>query len=384
MKTLFKIVLFTLIGVVLLSLDPASGFAIGSGLIGILGLSDSERTMINRVGQTIMYDAVQQYLDAHNADMQRQIRSFVQGQTTAYQLNYRLPGGGRLDRRGGQAQSAAGKATGTWTVAFPLEDFGRQLAYTDVDVAYMTVQDLQYHIDNVRIQDMNTRRYEMLRAIFNNTARGFQDEVNGTLTIQPLANGDSVVYPPVVGSESEATDSHYIVSGYTAANISDTNNPFATIREELEEHFGTPGGYGNVCAFVNTAQVSKIELMTDFDPVLDSAIRPGANTAVPEGLPDVPGRVIGRVSGVWVVEWRWIPANYIYAQDLDMPAPLMERIDLTETGLAPGLQLVAENDRFPFISAHYRDRFGFGIGNRLNGVMMQFKNSGTYDVPAGY
>ena len=42
-------------------------------------------------------------------------------------------------------------------------------------------------------------------------------------------------------------------------------------------------------------------------------------------------RVIGRVNGVWVVEWRFVPANYILAIHLDAPKPLMQRVDPADT-----------------------------------------------------
>lgn len=355
-----------------------------AGIFGILGLQDTDRSYVNTIGQSIVYTATQTLLQQYNSDLQAALMLFVEGETDGYKERYKAPGGGRLQRRGGQAPSAAVKAGGSWDVAYPLEDFGAQVAGDDVALAYMTMQEYQRHLDTVMIQDMNTVRYEMLRALFNNTAGTFVDPLYGSLTIERLANGDSVTYPPVLGSESEATENHYLESGYAATAISDTNNPYVTIRQELEEHFGASTGGDNIAAFINPAEVPETEDLSDFDGVEDRFIRVGANTDVPVMLPNAPGRIVGRTNGVWIIEWRWMPANYILGIHLDVPAPLKMRVDPADTGLARGLSLVATEQNYPLQSSHWRHRFGMGVGNRLNGVVMELGTGGTYTVPTGY
>jgi hypothetical protein len=79
-----------------------------------------------------------------------------------------------------------------------------------------------------------------------------------------------------------------------------------------------------------------------------------------------------------------MPAEYLLGIHMDAPAPLRMRLDPADTGLGAGLQLVAENERFPISSAFYRNRFGFGVGNRLNGVVVQLVASTSYTIPTGY
>lgn len=354
-----------------------------SGIAGILKISDSTRKL-NSIGEKVLFDAAQTYLAAHSADLAAASAAFVEGTTEDFKVVYKLPGGGRLQRRGSQAPSAAMKTYGSWDVSFPLEDFGAQYGGSDIDLAYMTVGDLQLQMETIRTQDMNTFRFEMLRALFNNTARTFKDPIHGSLTIQPIANGDSVVYPPVIGSEDEATDDHFRVSGYAANSISDTNNPLDTLRDELEEHSGTPTGYGDIAVFVNPAQKAKLEALGDYDPVNDIHIRAGQDTNLPVGLPTVPGRILGRSNGVWVVEWRWIPSGYMYAQNLAAPGPLKKRRDPADTGLGEGLQLVGKSDLHPLETSHYRHRFGFGVGNRLGGAVMFLDSGSSYTIPTIY
>lgn len=356
-----------------------------AGIFGILGLSDTERVFANTVGQAVVYDGIARLVDRYNQELTAALSVFVEEQTENFKERYKLPGGGRLQRRGGYAASAAVKAYGGYDVAYPLEDFGAQLADSDVALAYMTLQDLDRHLDTIFAQDANTVRFEILKALLNNTQDTFVDPLHGSLTIEPLANGDSVTYPPVLGSESEATDSHYLESGYAASSISDTNNPYITIRDELEEHFGAVQGGANILAFINNAQVTKTEALTDYVDLTDRFMQAGQDTATLFNLPGrLPGRVIGRTNGCWIIEWRWIPANYIVAVDADAPKPLKMRVDPANTGLPRGLALVATDDKYPLESAHYRHRFGIGCGNRLNGVVMELGTGGSYTIPSGY
>lgn len=358
-----------------------------SGIFGALGVADSERLMLSSLGQRVVFDAVQQVLGDHNNDLQAAMGVFVQETSSDYKIRYKLPGGGRLQRMGSQSAPGSVKAYGGWDVCFPLEDFGAALSHDRVGYAYMTVQELNRHLDTIMAQDRNTVRFEILKALLNNTQDTFVDPIWGSLTVEPLANGDSITYPPKLGSESEATDDHYLQSGYAYTAISDTNNPYTTIANELEEHFGTPTGGSNIVAFINNQETAKTRALTDFVGVADIGIKYGDDTAVATGLPAaLPGRLLGRMdlSGVWVVEWRWVPALYIVSVHLDAPKPLLQRIDPADTGLPAGLQLVATNEDFPFTSSYYSHRFGFGCGNRLNGVVMELGTDGTYGIPSGY
>ncbi len=158
------------------------------------------------------------------------------------------------------------------------------------------------------------------------------------------------------------------------------------MRDELEEHFGTPTGGSNIVMLTTSAVCDSIEsLLPAFDPVVNRFVQPGSNTDVPYGLPaGTPGRVRGVADGVWVVEWRSMPANYALAIHVDAPKPLVMREDPAETGLAGGLNLVAQDENFPFRNSIYSHRFGFGAGNRLNGVALEFGTGGSYSVPSGF
>ena len=235
------------------------------------------------------------------------------------------------------------------------------------------------------VQNINTVRWEMMHRLLDNAQLTFTDDVFGSITVEPLCNGDTVVYPPVLGSNTEATENHYLEAGYATASISDTNNPFVTIRDELEHHFGMETGGSNLFCFINSAERAKVEDLTDYDPVGDRFVQQGALADKPYNWPAfVPGRILGRTNHCWVVEWAWVPATYIISIHGDAPRPLKMRVDPEDTGLGQGLQLVAQDVKFPFQSSTFRNRFGFGAANRLNGVIMELASGGSYTIPTDF
>jgi hypothetical protein len=351
-------------------------------IFGHLNISDSDRVYNSTAGQRAIFDAVTEYLERVNADMRRALAVLVDETTSDFKRRYKLPGGGYLQRRGPDGRYGSVKATGQWDVAFPLEDFGAMISGNDVDMAYMTISELERHINTVVTQSINTRRFEMLKAIMNNTARTFVDPLHGSLTIQPLANNDTVVYPPVLGSDDEAVENHYAETGYAPAAISDTNNPYALAAADMEEHFGASM---NLVTFINPDSEAPTKALTDFVKAPQRDVTPGMGTDLATGLPtNLPGKIIGKAGDNWVSVWRYIPATYQLTVNLDSAKPLVERVDPEDTGLGQGLQLVARDLEFPFESSVWRDRFGMGVGNRLNGVVYELANGGGYTIPTAY
>lgn len=354
-------------------------------IFGHLGIADTERAFNATAGQQVLYEAATTYINRVNAELERIASIFIARTTDQFKLRYKLPGGGYLQQRQKNGRYGSVKATGSWDVAFPLFDFGAEIAGSDVVMAYMTMEELEKHISTVVIQNRNTVRHQILRRLFKSTTDTFDDDIHGDLTIQPLANGDAVLYPPVIGAAVEATDSHYLQSGYAEADISDTNDPYEVIVPEMVEHFGETVGGQNVVTFINDSARPETQALTDFFEVNDNFIRSGANADIPVNLPNVPGRIIGRhKAGTWVSVWNFVPSNYSLSVHLEADAPLVRRIDPADTGLGDGLQLVAQDMQFPFQSTTWRHRFGVGAGNRLNGVVMEFGTDGSYGAPTAY
>jgi len=241
-----------------------------SGIFGALGLSDNERATVGSLGKALVFDAINEVLDRHNAELNQMLAIFVERETENYTERYLLPGGGRLQKLADQAPSAAVKRSGYWDVAFPLEGYGAALAGSRVALAYMTVQELAAHLKTIMAQDIGTVRTAILTALFEDTNRTFVDPVWGSLTIRRLANTDGTLYPPVVGSETEAEDSHYLYTGYDVADIDATHNPADTVRAELEEHFGGRSTFGdNVVLFHHSEATPYFAAISGYAPVDD-------------------------------------------------------------------------------------------------------------------
>jgi hypothetical protein len=78
-------------------------------------------------------------------------------------------------------------------------------------------------------------------------------------------------------------------------------------------------------------------------------------------------------------------SGYMMAMSIQEDAPLKMRVDPADTGLPQGLVLAGFQDsKFPLHGAQYRHRFGLGVANRLNGVVMELGTGGTYTIPTQY
>ncbi len=360
-----------------------------AAIAGLLGINSTDSQLIytNTIGQAAIYDAVNEYLARWSQEITQITGLFIQGETENYSERYMLPAGGYLQRRGIQATPAAMKATGSWDCGYPLEDFGTVVGGSDVSLAYMSIADLDRHVSGVIAQDINTVRFEILKCLFNSSGRTVTDELFGSITVQPLANGDSVVYPPVQGTVTEATANYYAESGYAASSISDSNNPFETVSAILKTRHGSPTGGVPIFAFHNPAQNAKIKALTNFTPYVDARIIPStaANRLDPISVPpNTPGEVIGITDSCVNISWDWIPANYILFLHTGVPAPLKMRVDLARTGLPRGLQLVKTSDAAPLVHSFYRHRFGVGTANRLAAYVLELGTGGSYTIPTAY
>lgn len=358
-----------------------------SMLAGILNVQDSQHSFVSNVGQALVFDAVNQVLADYNADVTKAMSVLVQQDTEKFKFRHLLPGGGKLQRMGRQAPAAAVKRYGYNDVALPLRQWGAEMAGSRVDMAYMTIEELDAHLDTIMIQDLNTLRWRILTAIFEDTTLTYDDEHHGDLTIKHLANGDADLYPPVLGSETEAIDDHYREAGYTVAAIADANNPVVTLRDEIAEHYGGIGSRGREFVYFHGAdQTAYLAAITGYVANSDQFVAIGAATDDVRFYPqNVPGRLHGRLSGAWLSEWDgWCPDTFGFMVLMTVPAPLYRRVDPAATGLGRGLQLVATDVNHPMHRASYENRYGIAVVNRLPAAVIKVTEDATYAPPTAY
>jgi len=358
-----------------------------SWLTGAITNADGERAFVSTVGQQLVFDLISDYLARWNAEVASMISVFVEKETEQFKMRYLLPGGGKLQRMDSQAPAGAVKRHGYFDVAFPLYHYGAVLAGNRVDMAYMTLGELQAHVDTITVQDLNMMRYRILVSIFEDTNFTFADDYHGNLTVTRLANTDGTLFPPVLGSETEADDDHYIDAGYAVNAIADANDPSATLRDEIAEHFGGVGSTGrNFVYFHANDQTAYLQAITGYVALTDRFIQAASTTAEASRWPKVPGTIHGRLNGVWLSEWDgWIPDKYGICILLEVPPPLLMRVDPADTGLPRGLTLVATDKQNPMQESSFEHRYGFGCGNRLSAACIYINGAnGGYSPPSEY
>lgn len=343
---------------------------------GMLTSFDSDRQFVSTVGQDVVYAAINDLLDRHNKVVNESMAVFVDRQTDLHKMRYLLPIGGEMQTLGQQAPPGAVKRTGSYDVALPLVGIGDRLAGDRVDLGYLTAGQLEKQIKSILDRNRNSVRRDLLASIFINTSRTFADPIWGNLTIEPLANGDAVVYPPVIGAAAGAIDNHYVTGALTVAN-------YQTHLDDLIEHFGWVQGGDNVLCLCNPTDGVTVAAMAGFNAYADRYTNPSDAATWASSFPNAPGITIGRLLGSWVNEWAWIPEDYLVFVHLDVPAPLYMREDPADTGLGTGLKLVATDEQYPITNSFYEHRYGFGVANRLNAVVWNV-TTGSYSIPSHY
>ena len=364
-----------------------------AGLFGHLQFADNDRPFTLIEGQRVIYDETQKVFQRWNEELQAATSIFVQTTTWDHKERFKLPGNGysQEEDQDNRAPSGVSKATGSWDVAYPLRQYGDAFSWSDTDMAYMTMAEYENHVQTVINKNNNTVFHNILEPIFNNVAQTFSDMRVGSLTIQCLANGDSVVYPPKFGTTTEATENQYLAPNYLESGISNTNNPFLSIRDQLEPHFGFPQGGSPIVALVNSSATKYIKLMPGFDDYTNRYLVPGDNITTLKDLPPMPpsGRIIGveGISGVVVFEWPRIPSGWMIGIHLEALKPLKKRIDppYATSLLGQGeLMMVSQDEDYPFRTNRWRNRYGYGVANRLNGVVVALNGTSSYTIPSGY
>jgi hypothetical protein len=350
-------------------------------IAGILGIEDAEGTFVNTVGQEAVYDAINEYAARLNESLNRVVGLFVQETTTKHKWRYYLSGNRELQTGGGMGRPGEQKFKTYYDVALPIFQFGDALGGTLIDMAYMTVADVDRQMVEMRNAARRTLRKEIMKALFNNTNLTFQDIKQGELTVLPLANGDTVEYPPLPGYDALATAQHYAETGYAYTAISNTNNPIKTHAATMLARF--PDEIDGIVFIASN--------MADYVKALDSFMDADDPRVVKGGLADrlvnlpgaVPGKIIGRSDEMWVSVWPDVPANYSISVAPSYEKPLRKRIDPLETGLPGGdLTLIKTSDLHPLEKSEWMWRFGMGVVNRLNGFILECGVGGSYTVPA--
>lgn len=344
------------------------------------GFVDLQHLFSQRVADV----GIQQIYDAINrttAEWNRQVNGLMDEfvfRTDQYQFRYHLPGSGTLQPLDEWGTPTPVREGAYYDIGLPIQGAGTAFGDNRVSREHMTVEEANRQVMRVQRDDADWLKRHILAAIFSNVAWTYTDPLKGGLTVQVLANGDAVVYP-FSGLTTLQTDTHFLAQ---AAAIADNANPFTLIRDKLLEH---PTNTGTLVAYIPTNLRASVENLTAFVEVTDGNVRLGTNNDQLLGTvgPGVGDQVLGYVkgAGVWIVEWRALPDNYIvwHARGADKPVAMREY----EPPALKGLMLETHSQDGNLRETRFIRYCGFGVQNRTAMGVTRIGNA-AYAVPTGY
>ena len=350
--------------------------AVNTLAYGFVGL---ENLMAQRVDDTnieVVTEAIAQSVDEHNRQVQAVLAELV-ASTEAYSARFRQAGAGTLQPLDEYGNPMPVREGGFYDIAWPLQGGGTAWGDNRVSRALMTVEEANEFTLNSLNRDADWMKRHILAALLDDTSWSYTDVDKGALTIQPLANGDTVSY--IRKNGDSAVDDHYLAQ---AAAIADATSPFSAIYTELTEH--PVNANAIIVAYCATDQLATIKGLAAFDPVQDPDVALGSGSnqltgSIDRGFGD---ELVGKVDKVWIVEWSSLPDGYILAV---ARGSAQEALRMREYPAAE-LQGLFQEDNSPDGNRMER-RFiryaGFGAYNRVGAVVQQIGNA-TYQIPTGY
>lgn len=330
--------------------------------------------LVTVIGERAVFDAITVSAQAHTNMVNALLANLVR-RTTDHTLESFLGGSGTLEPMNESGNPSVVREGGSYVVSLPIQEAGTAWGTTRNSRALMTVAQANRFIVEAMRKDSNWIRRHVMASFLDNTSWSFVDDNKkiGTLTIEPLANSDVVF--DIIGGGSESSQ-HYFA---TASAIDDDNNPYTTIYDQLKKHFGN---VGNVIAFIPNGLKATTEALTDFIEVVNPNIQAGA-MAEAIRAPTAPikqfgDEVLGMVNNVWIVEWKQLPAGYIFAYDDGAPTVIGMR-EQKAASLQGFFQEAGESGG-TLASTNMIREAGFGVMNRTGAVVYQIGN-GSYQIP---
>jgi hypothetical protein len=349
---------------------------------GFITLQDLYNQRVVTAGPQRVFDAVRMSAAEYTRVVNELLSEFAEI-TYQAQMQIELPGDGSLQPLDEDGNPLPVAPSGSYTVAAPIQGAGTAWGTNRVTRAKLTVEEADRNTQDAFQKDADWNIRHILAALFDNVAWTYADKTGangskglGNITIQPLANGDSVVYLRK-GASAPATDDHYLAQ---ASAIDDSNNPFETIETELLEH---PSNTGRILCYIPTNLKASVMGLSTFKSVADPNIL-YTTTELATNVPNVgPGEeVLGYIEGTkcWIVLWSVLPSSYIIAK-MEGKAVLYAR-ENPEPELQGFFPEAHNVDGNHFVNRLLRYR-GYGVKDRVGALVMRIGN-GSYAIPTGY
>lgn len=342
---------------------------------GFVGLEHLFAERLENTNVSVVMTAVEESVNEHNRQAAALLEELSMP-TEDYKTRFKQRDSYTLQPLDEYGRPKPLRPAGYYDVAFPIQGGGAAYGFNHISEKLATVADVNRLTIEAMAADADWMKRHLLATIFDETAWAYDDEEHGSLTIQPLANGDSVTYVKKAGAV--ATDDHYLAQ---AAAIDASNNPFPTIYQELREH--PVNGNGPIVAYIPTALKTSVTGLANFVEVGDPDIQQGANDDTIVGRLDrgFGDEVLGKVDKVWIVEWSLLPDEHMLAVARGAREPVTKMREYPASSLKGFFRkMVMEGN----LSTTEFYRFaGFGAYNRVGALVYQVGNA-TYEVPTNY
>ncbi len=342
---------------------------------GFVGLEHLFSERLENVNVATVMTAVEESIAEHNRQAEALMAELAMP-TTDYKTRFQQRDSYTLQPLDEYGRPRPVRPAGYYDVAFPIQGGGAAFGFNHISEKLATVADINRLTLEALGADADWMKRHALAAIFDSSSWAYDDEQHGSLTVQPLANSDSVTY--VKKSGSVATDTHYLAQ---AAAIADATNPYPTIYDELREH--PVNGNGPIVAYIPTALKTTTQALATFVEVGDPDIEQGSTADTIVGRLDrgFGDEVLGKANGVWIVEWSILPSDIILGVARGAREPVLKmRQHPASTLQGFWKKAVVEGN---LATTEFYRFAGFGSYNRVGALAYRIGNA-AYAVPTGY
>ncbi|WP_273843921.1 hypothetical protein [Rubrobacter calidifluminis] len=353
------------------------------------GFVDLEHLFSQRIAQipngyALVSDAIDESTQEYSRVVDGMLATLATDVTVAKE-HYLEPVGGTLQPLDEFGNPLPVQGRRGYDVAYPIQGAGTAFGTNRLTRAFMTVAEANQRTVDAQNRDRDWLKRHILAAAladapynwFDQTLEQIGVQGAGNLTIMPLANGDGASY---VGRGGRVLSAHSHLMAQTNP-ISDTDNPFGAIWENLMEH---PANQGHrVIVYVADNLASDIASLASFVDPRDADVQLGANESQVVNIPDVGfGDVyLGYVRAPGrshIISWGDLPDNYMLATVEGVPFLGRRQYPLAEL---QGLFTENHSPDGNILETRMIRYCGFGVRNRVGAVAF-LVGQASYQAPA--
>ena len=342
---------------------------------GFVGMEHLFLERLENVNIKTVSTAIEESVAEHNRQAAA-VMAELSAPTQAYQVRFKQRDSYTLQPLDEYGRPKPTRPLGHYDVAFPIQGGGAAYGFNHISAAMATVEDINRLTIEAMAADADWMKRHALAAVFDEASWAFDDEEHGSLTVQPLANGDSVTY--VKRSGATATDDHYLAQ---ADAIDASHNPFPTIYDELMEH--PVNAAATIVSYIPTALKTSVTGLATFHEIEDMDVTPGNASDVLKGSIDrgFGDRVLGKVDGCWIVEWSLLPSEHMLNVARGTRSPVLNMRQYPAGSLQGFFKKMITEGNLE--STEFYRFAGFGALNRVGACVYQVGNA-TYEIPTDY